>query len=156
LHLNAVIEKLDLQTEIRMDPDGVKPFIWQGWLRRLWSSQFFRFLVVGAGNTLFSYGVYTVCVLIGIPYQAAVVVSAVISIIFNFFTTGTIVFSNAAIGKIFGFLAAYGVALAANLVLLTMLVDAGVSKLIGQAMVLPAIVVMSFLLNKFLVFRGTA
>lgn len=124
------------------------------WTRRWWANQFFRFLVVGVGNTAFGYGAYLVCLWIGIPYLAAAVISTVLGVVFNFFTTGTIVFRNAAFGRIFGFFAVYGVALAVNLVLLTGLVNAGVSKALAQALVLPVIVLLSFLLNKFLVFRG--
>jgi putative flippase GtrA len=124
------------------------------WAYRWWSSQFFRFLVVGVGNTAFGYSVYLISLWIGISYQAAVVISTILGVVFNFFTTGTIVFRNAAFCNFFGFFAVYGVTLAVNLVLLTGLVDAGVSKALGQALVLPIIVIMSFLLNKFLVFRG--
>ena len=120
---------------------------------RFWSHQFFRFLVVGAGNTVFGYSVYVICLWIGIVYQAAAVVSTVLGVLFNFFTTGGIVFRNAALGKILGFIAVYGVTLIINLILLTALVTAGMSKVLAQALVLPLIVVLSFLLNKFLVFR---
>jgi putative flippase GtrA len=137
-----------------MDAVGVDASGRLHWLRRLWSNQFFRFLAVGAGNTAFGYGVYLICLIIGISYQVAAVIATVLGIVFNFFTTGTIVFRNAALGKIFGFFAVYGVTLAVNLVLLTMLVEAGVSKAFGQALVLPVVVIMSFLLNKFLVFGG--
>lgn len=123
-------------------------------ISRFGDNQFFRFLAVGAGNTIFGYGVYYLCLVIDIAYLTAVVVSTILSIVFNFFTTGAIVFRNAAFGKIFGFFAVYGITLIVNLVLLTGLVESGVSKAWGQALVLPVVVIMSFLLNKYLVFRG--
>ncbi len=122
---------------------------------KFWSNQFFRFLVVGAGNTVFGYGVYLLCLLIGIPYQAAAVVATVLGVIFNFFTTGAIVFRNATLGKIVGFFAVYGVMLIVNLIVLTWLVENGISKALAQAISLPLIVILSFLLNKYIVFRET-
>lgn len=122
-------------------------------VKDLWSHQFVRFLVVGAGNTAFGYGLYYLCLMLKVDYQVAVVVSTVLGVLLNFLTTGNIVFQNAELGKIIGFFAVYGFTLVVNLVLLTLAVEAGVSKALGQALVLPVIVIMSFLLNKFLVFR---
>jgi len=120
---------------------------------RFWSIQFIRFLIVGAVNTAFGYSVYLLCLWIGSPYQIAVVISTVLGTCFNFCTTGTVVFRNSALSKIFGFVVVYGVTLVINLALLTLLIGAGVSKALGQALVLPAVIISSFTLNKFLVFR---
>jgi putative flippase GtrA len=121
--------------------------------RDLWGNELLRFLVVGAGNTVFGYLVYLAGLWSGLPYQVAAIVATVLGVIFNFFTTGTIVFRNAALGRIFGFFAVYGFTLIVNLIVLTRLVEAGVSKALAQALVLPLVVILSFLLNKFLVFR---
>ena len=119
----------------------------------LWKSQVFRFLVIGVCNTIFGYGVYVICIFVGLHYQAAVVVSTIVGVIFNFFTTGMIVFDNASLARIFGFVAVYGLTMIANIALLTLLVHMGVSDVFGQMLLLPFIVSLSFLLNKFLVFR---
>jgi putative flippase GtrA len=122
------------------------------WRDRLWSRQFLRFLVVGVGNTVFGYVVYLIGLGIGVPYQVALIAATVLGAIFNFFTTGRIVFESRALNKIFGFLAVYGITLAVNLVLLIGLVHAGMAKAYAQAALLPVIVTLSFLLNKHLVF----
>jgi putative flippase GtrA len=125
-------------------------------LGELWRLDYVRFVVVGIGNTAFGYGVYLLALWLGIPYQAAAVLSTILGVIFNFFTTGRIVFRNSSMSKIIGFFMVYAVVLAVNLVLLTALVEAGTDKALGQMFVLPIVVVLSYLLNKYLVFRKSA
>jgi putative flippase GtrA len=124
-------------------------------LARAWSSQVLRFLVVGAVNTVVGYGLYLGGLWIGLPYQAALVAATVLGVIFNFFSTGGLVFANRAPGLIVRFAAGYGVTLAVNLVLLTLLVRSGVSKALAQAILLAPMVIASFLVNKYLVFGKT-
>lgn len=122
------------------------------WWDRLWSRRFLLFLIVGAGNTIVGYLLYLIGLAIGLPYQAALTGATILGAIFNFFTTGRIVFESRALHNIFGFLAVYGMTFAVNLVLLTFLVEAGIGKALAQAALLPLIVTLSFLLNKYLVF----
>lgn len=57
-------------------------------------SKFIRFLLVGGLNTVFGYGVYCLMVFIGLSYVWATLVSQVLGVLFNFLTTGTLVFDN--------------------------------------------------------------
>lgn len=123
-----------------------------GWRKRLWSHQFVRFMLVGAGNTVFGYSLYLLGLLIGLPYQVAVAASTVLGALFNFFTTGRIVFANDKWHRIFGFLLVYGIVLAANIGLLAPLVAFGMNKALAQAALMPGIVILSFILNKYLIF----
>jgi putative flippase GtrA len=123
-------------------------------MHRFWSNQVLRFLVGGFGNTVFGYALYIAGLALNVPYQLDLVCAAVINVIFNFFTTGYIVFGNRSSAKIIGFVAVYSVTLLINLVGLTWLVTSGISKAFGQAVLLPLIVGLSFLANKFLVFRN--
>ena len=63
-------------------------------IKQIWSIRLVRFLVIGAVNTAFSYLIYALLVLIGLHYSLATLISTVLGIIFNFFTTGRIVFRN--------------------------------------------------------------
>lgn len=56
--------------------------------------KFIRFVLVGGLNTAFGYGVYCLMIFIGLPYVWATLVSQVLGVLFNFFTTGTLVFDN--------------------------------------------------------------
>lgn len=122
------------------------------WQRWLWSHQLLRFFIVGMVNTLVGYALYLTGLWVGIPYQAALTGATVLGAIFNFFTTGRLVFASRALNKIFGFLTVYGITLVVNLALLTWLVEVGVTKAYAQAVLLPLVVFLSFLLNKYLVF----
>lgn len=136
------------------EPDSVAPaasFV-EAWCRHLWSHQFLRFLIVGALNTVVGYLLYLIGLWVGLPYQAALICSTTLGATFNFFTTGRIVFENMVLGKIIAFLVVYGVTLAVNLVLLILLIRSGIGKAYAQAALLPLVVIVSFLLNKYLVF----
>lgn len=126
--------------------------IFRIWRQQLWSSHFLRFLVVGMGNTIFGYLLYLIGLALDVPYQFALVGATILGTVFNFFTTGRIVFESRALSKILGFFLVYGVTLAVNLALLTWLVQAGVPKALAQGVLLPLIVLLSFFLNKHLVF----
>ena len=119
------------------------------WLR---SHQLLRFLVVGMANTIVGYALYLIGLWIGAPYEEALTGATVLGAIFNFFTTGRFVFESRALNRIFGFLAVYGIMLAINLALLTWLVRTGVEKAYAQAFLLPLVVLLSYFLNKRLVF----
>lgn len=125
-------------------------------LRIVWTSRFFRFLVAGGVNTLFSYILFSTFILSGVNYRATVIVCAVICIFFNFNTIGWIVFQNRDARLLARFLAAYTVIALVNYFGLELLVEAGhLHPLLGQAMVVPVIVVISFVLNRSWVFaRG--
>ena len=56
-------------------------------LRRFWEIRLFRFFVIGAVNTLFSYLIYAGAILIGMHYTLATLISTFWNI-FNFFKPG--------------------------------------------------------------------
>ncbi|HET9651933.1 MAG TPA: GtrA family protein, partial [Usitatibacter sp.] len=55
--------------------------------------QFVRFLIVGGVNTLFGYAVFAGLVLAGMPPMPALVLTYVVGVLFNFFTTRRFVFA---------------------------------------------------------------
>jgi len=118
----------------------------------LWSNQLIRFMIVGIGNTVFGYSLYVLGLMFGIPYQLALIVATILGAVFNFLTTGRIVFESRSKAKFFAFLAVYAITLVVNVALLTGLVHAGMTKAYAQAVLLPLVVSLSFLLNKHLVF----
>lgn len=115
--------------------------------------RFGRFLVVGAGNTLFGYSVFAILFLLTRQHQLAIVVATIVGAVFNFFTTGRLVFKNRDAWAIVPFLTGYGVALGCNVLLLEGLVRLGVDALLAQAVSLPLVVITSYLINARLVFR---
>ena len=115
--------------------------------------QFARFLVVGAVNTLFGYSVFAGLVLAGMAPMPALVLTYVVGIAFNYFTTGRYVFGHAGSGALLRFIAAYGVIYLFNVAIYRGVAGLGAGPLLAQALCLPVVAVFSFVLFKFRVFR---
>lgn len=113
----------------------------------------FRFLVVGGFNTLFGYGLFTLFYLTTHQRQPSLIASTVLGVTFNYFTTGRLVFANRGFRAMLPFFAGYGVILLANMAALEIFTRLGVPTLVGQAIALPLMVVLSYLINRYGVFR---
>ena len=111
-----------------------------------------RFLVVGVGNTVFSYAVYAAGVLLGLDSAIALLVAMVVGVIFNFFTTGRIVFQSRNHRLLPRFVGVYIVIYGINVGLLRFLQALGLDPLLAQALCLPITVTLSFLAMRFWVF----
>lgn len=70
-------------------------------------SKFVRFIFVGGLNSLFGYSVYCLMIWIGLSYIWATLISQIMGILFNFKTTGTLVFENDNSRLIIKFLLSY-------------------------------------------------
>jgi putative flippase GtrA len=114
------------------------------------------FLLAGAANTLFGYVVFGVLVLLGLPLALAAAATIIASIFFNFRTLG-MVFADRDPRRFLRFLGVYGLLYALNLLLLGLLTAAGLHALAAQALLLPLLASLSFLLMRDFVFaRGTS
>lgn len=69
--------------------------------------KFIKFLFVGCLNTVFGYSIFALFIFLGFHYILAVTLSTIIAIIFNFFSTGRLVFKNNNNQLIFKFLFVY-------------------------------------------------
>lgn len=120
--------------------------------------QFLRFLAVGFLNTLFGYAVFAGLVLAGLAPMPALVVAYLVSVPFNYFTTGRFVFGRTprSRGSFLRFVAAYVVIYVFNALLYRGVEMAVAAPLLAQALCIPVVAVFSFLLFKLHVFRDTA
>jgi putative flippase GtrA len=114
--------------------------------------QFVKFLFVGLLNTLFGYAVFAALVYAGVPAMPALVLTYVVGVLFNFVTTGRLVFSGSR-ASLARFIAGYVVIYFFNLALFKTVEALGAGPLVAQAVCLPVVAVFSFLLFKFQVFR---
>jgi len=112
-----------------------------------------RFLAVGILNTVVGYGLFAALYLALGSHRVAAVLAFVGGVLFNFFSTGRLVFESRSLRALVPFTAGYLVILGLNLVLLEVLVAFGVGALIAQAVSLPLVVVASYLINARIVFR---
>lgn len=114
--------------------------------------KFFKFLFVGALNTLFSYFLYALFVAIGFKANLALFFQYVIGVIWNFKTTGVLVFKNNNNKLIFKFVLCYIFTFILNSVLLKLLLNY-TNSYIAQAILILPIAIVSFLLLKVFVFK---
>ncbi len=116
--------------------------------------KFIKFLFVGFMNTVFSYIIYAVCVTILSRPTLSLGVSYIIGILFNFQTTGRIVFKNSDNKLLTKFFLCYITTFIINRQALDSLVNTfGVDKYLSQAILVFPIAMVSFLLLKNFVFK---
>ena len=80
--------------------------------------QLIKFILVGIINTLFGYGVFALFLFLGLHYTVCVILSTIIGILFNFKTTGIIVFNNHDNRLIFKYFCVYGIICLLSMLLL--------------------------------------
>jgi putative flippase GtrA len=122
-------------------------------LKKLWALLFFRFVMVGLLNTLVGYGFFALFIGLHADYKMAILLATILGALFNFKSTGQIVFDNRKNRLIFKFVFVYGIVYVANLYAVKVLLIQGVNVLFSQALALPLVVVLSFFLQKKFVFR---
>lgn len=82
-------------------------------------NKFIRFVFVGGLNTAFGISVYCLMIWIGLSYVWATMISQVLGVLFNFMTTGRLVFENQDKRLIFKFILNY---------IFTYFVNVGINK----------------------------
>jgi putative flippase GtrA len=115
--------------------------------------RFARFLAVGLLNTAFGYALYAGGLFLGLRPEVALLVATVLGVCFNFLTTGRLVFADRDQNRIVRFVLAYAVSYLFNVAMLRGLLAVGASPLVAQALVLPLMVVLTFVLMRAFVFR---
>lgn len=125
-------------------------------IRRLLTLSVVRFVLVGVVNTGFSFGIYLLCVHLGMPFALASLVSIVLGIGFSFKTQGALVFSNRD-GRLFGrFVAVWAVIYLFNIGVIYVLVQLGLSASWAGAVAIAPTTVASFLAQRFFTFGRPA
>ena len=114
--------------------------------------KFFKFLFVGVLNSAFSYAIYAIFIAIGIKINLALFLQYIIGVLWNFKTTGTIVFKNNDNRLIFKFILSYVFTFLINSILLNILVKF-TNEYLAQALLILPVALVSFLIFKFWVFK---
>ena len=115
--------------------------------------KFIKFLFVGALNTLFGYGAFALLIFCGLYYPLANFFSIIMGIIFNFFTTGYLVFANSDIRLLKKFCVVYALNWLLNTFIMWICEQSGYTNfyVIGAILLLP-MAMLSFTLMKYFVF----
>lgn len=144
----------------------------------LWKieNKFLRFLFVGGINTAFGYLLFLFLIWIGLHYVVALLISQIFGVLFNYKTTGYIVFQNKSNNLLIKFFLVYAFIYLVNVLELYFLnqsplydvllsnhylsfihnmpIDTNkLGNVIGQAIVVLPNAVLTFFLNKIFVFK---
>ena len=116
-------------------------------------SSFIKFLFVGVINTLFGYAVFALLLFWGIDYRGALLIATVCGVLFNFKTTGILVFKKKSNGLVTRFVIVYLLTYLLNIGTLQVVNYLGMSLLMSQAILLLPLALISYFLNKKFVFK---
>lgn len=119
---------------------------------KFWNNQLIRFLIVGGINTVFGYCMYALFIFIGLHYALAVLLAQISGVLFNFNTTGKIVFNNTGSGLFFRFVSVYMVTYVINVLLLRLFAQVNYNMYFAGAILVLPVALLSFFLNKKFVF----
>lgn len=117
-------------------------------------SQFVRFGVVGAFNTALSFGVYALGIFAGLTYYAASFVALVFGIGFSFVVQGRLVFQSRLKGRFPAFLIMWCLLYLLNIAIIRSLVTFDMSYYLAGLFATFPVVLISFVLQKFIVFKA--
>ena len=120
---------------------------------RFVNNRFCRFLAVGVLNSLFGYGCYAVFLYVGLHYSVALLLATVIGVLFNFKTTGALVFKSHNNRLIFRFFITYGVVYIVNVLLIDVLDIFGINVYYSGAILILPMAVLAYILNARFVFN---
>lgn len=120
----------------------------------LYKSKFCRYVAVGLLNTVFGYGIFALLIYLGLRYPFALFLATVLGILFNFKSIGSLVFASHNNQLIYRFCIVYLIIYALNLIGLKSLSLIGVNVYVSGAILLPAMAVIGFIINKRFVFNN--
>lgn len=121
----------------------------------LLEKRFILFLLVGGLNTAFSYGIYAFFLSLGLNYAIANLLALISGILFSFKTQGIFVFKNSDNRLLGRFLVCWVLIYMGNIFFIKQMLKLGLDAYVAGALAIPPIIVFSYLIQKFIVFRRT-
>ena len=115
---------------------------------------FIKFILVGILNTMFGYGVWALLIFVGLHYAIATILSTIIGVLFNFKTTGYLVFRNKDNKLLWKFIQIYILTTGLNILGLKYAKMAEINLYFAGLFLTGIMAIISFLMQKYYVFRG--
>ncbi|QOZ29627.1 hypothetical protein XH93_10320 [Bradyrhizobium sp. CCBAU 51753] len=110
-------------------------------------------MLVGVANAAFGYALFALLYLLLGSHQLAITLATACGVVFNFHSTGKLVFRNRRISALPPFVAGCAVVWLVNIMLLNELTTTlAMSPLTGQSLALPFLALLSYVINRYLVF----
>ena len=115
--------------------------------------KFIKFILVGIINTIFGYSLYALLIYLNLHYSVAVLVGTIVGIMFNFKTTGKLVFNNNENMLLFKFLGVYTVTYILNVSALKIFDTFKFNMYVAGLLLIFPMAAISFTLNSKYVFK---
>lgn len=116
------------------------------------SGRFIRFLLVGGLNTAFGYGVFVACLWLGMHYALAGAISTGLGVLFNFKSTGNLVFRSKGNRNLPRFVAVYAIIYLVNTLAIGVMLKFGIPEWLGALILILPSAILSYVLNRQFVF----
>ena len=120
------------------------------------AAQALRFILVGVVNTTFSYLIYAGLLFVGLSYQLANLLALILGILFSFKTMGRLVFRNTANRLLGRFVVSWAAIYICVIYLIGKIIAMGFNAYSAGAMALPFSIALSYLSQRYFVFRQSA
>lgn len=114
--------------------------------------QFLKFILVSVVNTVFGYLVFALSILIGFHYLFAAMMTTVLGVLFNFQTTGRLVFGSSDNSLIFRFTGSYALSYLLLVAGLAFFNSLGINSYLAGAVLTVPVGIFTYLLQKRYVF----
>lgn len=123
------------------------------YINKLLSYQFIRYGFVGVFNTLLSYGIYAVALLIGMRFEVASLISIIFGILFSFVTQGMVVFKGISINFFVRYLVMWCGLYIFNIWLIKSLTNISLNAYMAGAAATVPVVMLAYFGMKYFVFQ---
>lgn len=115
-------------------------------------ARFLKFLAVGALNTVFGYAVFAICIWLGLHFTIAAAISTVLGTLFNFKTTGRLVFGSRQSSRLGRFIGVYLVIYCTNIAGVWSLMTIGATAYWAGMLMIAPLALLSYTFNSRFVF----
>ena len=119
------------------------------------NSQIQRFLLVGGLNTVVGYSLFAALVWMGLAYPLAIGLATVMSVGFNFQSTGRLVFGGAPLSHLGRFAGVYCIVYLLNVGSVALLLRAGLNVYVANAVIILPLALAAFALQRRFVFAAS-
>ena len=122
-------------------------------IKKVFSYQVIRFLLVGCLNTIVGYSFFAFFIWLNLHFAIASILAQMCGVIFNYFSTGKLVFSSFRKDTFIRFVIQYIVSYIMSVILLKILIDLEINAYQAGALILVPMAAMNYMIMKNWVFK---
>jgi putative flippase GtrA len=121
--------------------------------KKILNNKITHFFLVSGVNTVFGYGLFALLIYIGLHYTLALLITTVISLLFNFKTIGVLVFKNKKNELIINFIGVSVIRYFLTVIFMAIFKYYGINEYISQAILIIPMGLLGYVLNHYFVFN---